>query len=1302
VSRNRKPHQSRLDPDDVLAGRGRAPSAPELCALIREVNPTGLALPAAETARRYAVKSRLQSQLVRRFGDEVVVTPEPREPGVVSLRHGSLGDDACHALLQALDEDARSWVQRRLDVPAEDAPEPAVREPRARGDAAVETLPESPPGDDAPAETLVAAGLRAIEAYDYELARACLNRALARSAGGAAAALPLLELLVEHLGADAEALAVAARLPADTRELADVRGLIALAAARAEDQEQARRLLRELRGTRAATVLLALARAGAEGGDVEGAGRDLAEARQRDPAHAGIAAVAEAIAARRARARGPREEALGRLLDAGQIDEAEGEARAILARFPESGAAQRALRVVEEQRRTTQIAALLDAAEAAFARGEALAAAASLRQALAAGLRGDGAARAQERIAAVEADERARVEGAEEDGVARLLAEADPTGGIVAYLALEPRRRGRVRGRAGLPVLGWVDDLDLPACAPTRARGVAAAMLALGRADVIAAVDPAGALAMLEPHGKVLQGHHRREAIAAEARRHLEAGRREVAARRLRDARAAEAGGALEEAKGILAEITAADLAPEDRAAAAALRAQVDDALELRRLAAAFARLLRDGAPLEAREAAEKLLARTEGDERARWEAARVEAQAAVQRAFHVEVDLTPEPVTSLRDIDLWKVPTHPDPRSGDLIVAEAYGPRIFVRVIDPAARVNRRRAVLRTPRPLALLTTLADEDRLFIMGVNGLVLELSTESFAVLGWHELGRFEREPAARLPRLRADVDPEKLAFLDEIAEEAVLVPGTRILWVKGYARGRVAFVRVIDLDRRRILREMPAGPGVHLCAVPELRPPGVALTSVRDGVVTLHDAHGAPLEHGRIPRPGLGYSVVAHPGRDGVLMLTGTRQPGEGNAPSRVQWCAVSRRGEITDGPELEDLASLDRVAVTADASAGMVYIHFGRPHLGTALLALRARSEGAPAFDRVFCVPTPERCLVLKPSGPCAARLLALHDDGFELQPLGAEPPRFPFVDAVGHLTVQYLRMMGMRCYRPAGARWTGVMALVAALKKEPRAAWGRRILAAQKRNDPDRLMELAHALEYLGETEQAAFLGVHVSRLHPHHAEARIALARALLNIEKWDEVCDLLLPVDPRRLDPGTTQHFHHALGHALLGRGQPDAAREALEKGAAIEGGRCDLSFLFALVTPLPSSPGAPEGRTWNAEQSSVRELLTAIQSADEHLAQGDAAGARRAVDRLIVNEAREVQSLGRLAEAWLLDAPPRGALRFDKARALASFCAAQAERSLAFRRELLLPRGRWDEARLSEVASRAAGWLEETYS
>ena len=99
----------------VLAGNKDVP-ARRLVDLIHEVNPTGRDLPQAEAERRYATKSRLQSLLVRRFGEELEVRPDPQTPDAVSIRHRYSDLSASHTVVDTLEEDARSWVRFRLDA----------------------------------------------------------------------------------------------------------------------------------------------------------------------------------------------------------------------------------------------------------------------------------------------------------------------------------------------------------------------------------------------------------------------------------------------------------------------------------------------------------------------------------------------------------------------------------------------------------------------------------------------------------------------------------------------------------------------------------------------------------------------------------------------------------------------------------------------------------------------------------------------------------------------------------------------------------------------------------------------------------------------------------------------------------------------------------------------------------------------------------------------------------------------------------------------------------------------------------
>ncbi len=78
----------------------------ELVALIRSTNPTRRELAAPERARRYALKARLQSAVLRHHADRVEVAPTAQS-GVVAIRLLGRRGDAGHAVIDALDPDVR-------------------------------------------------------------------------------------------------------------------------------------------------------------------------------------------------------------------------------------------------------------------------------------------------------------------------------------------------------------------------------------------------------------------------------------------------------------------------------------------------------------------------------------------------------------------------------------------------------------------------------------------------------------------------------------------------------------------------------------------------------------------------------------------------------------------------------------------------------------------------------------------------------------------------------------------------------------------------------------------------------------------------------------------------------------------------------------------------------------------------------------------------------------------------------------------------------------------------------------------
>lgn len=100
---------------EAVLRRGGGVSAEELLRLIHAVNPTGGGLRPEVEARRYALKSRLQSLLVCEFKEDVAVEALRGREGVVGLRYRPKNRDACHAVIAELDDEARSWVQLVLD-----------------------------------------------------------------------------------------------------------------------------------------------------------------------------------------------------------------------------------------------------------------------------------------------------------------------------------------------------------------------------------------------------------------------------------------------------------------------------------------------------------------------------------------------------------------------------------------------------------------------------------------------------------------------------------------------------------------------------------------------------------------------------------------------------------------------------------------------------------------------------------------------------------------------------------------------------------------------------------------------------------------------------------------------------------------------------------------------------------------------------------------------------------------------------------------------------------------------------------
>ena len=400
----RKRRNKTVDPEAVASGRTRI-DMEGMFRLIHQVNPTERGLAPAEEQHRYALKARLQSRLIERYGDLLLADTVAEDPGVVSLAHRSGQRDACHARIDALDTDARLWLRRQHAV------RELVQQAEARPQSpSRKQQPITAPHMDDSAGGTYEAGLQALDAYDYEAARAHFEAALDGGEHTAEAARALMELLVDHLAMDEDSIALSSGLPTRLGTDEKVRTLTAKALARQDRYEEAKVLLQGLHGEDAALAWKRVGRAALRLGDFDAVERSILGIRDADPAHPAAVTIADALAGARAASRAPMEAQLKVLADSGCWNDAEQAAQHILKEWPRSKVARSVLTRIERHRQARQLDELRSEAIEREKTGDLEGAIALLERALKQGDASEAIGEQLERLWIAHADEQLRLE----------------------------------------------------------------------------------------------------------------------------------------------------------------------------------------------------------------------------------------------------------------------------------------------------------------------------------------------------------------------------------------------------------------------------------------------------------------------------------------------------------------------------------------------------------------------------------------------------------------------------------------------------------------------------------------------------------------------------------------------------------------------------------------------------------------------------------------------------------------------------------------------------------------------------
>jgi len=965
---------------DVLAGRISI-GAGELLEHIHAINPTGRSLGVADERRRYELKARLQSLLIRKFHDDLVVTADARS--VVAIRHRYLGQDACHARIDELEEDARARVQWLLDVAEVDEP--------AGGGMAMPSDPtttvEAGP---------LAQGRAALAEFDYDAARAHFEQAAVGANGDPTAARELLELLVDQLALDEEALAFEHRLPERAAADADVRALLAVAASRTGNAAAAQRLLSGLVGPRAADAWCALAEDAVRQKACDDLDRCLARLIEVDPAHPEVVRLRGEANHLRADERRPAEQEL--LQIAGDANDAavEAAARRLLARWPDSPVAGRILGRIQDHRRSTEIERLVASTRAALSEGEVGRATELCRQARAAGADTQALL---EQIREVEAAQRRAREDAELAAVCTQLAGVDPRPGLTAFLALGPELRRRVRTQVDLPMLEWLDQASARHKG-TRHAAIIDAVLAIASADgAFARGDDDQALAILEPHGPLIAGVARASELRAEAQRRIAARRRDAATAALAEAQHALAAGDLERCERLCDHTDRRDLDAAQRPALDQVRHALRERRDVVRRRARIDQLAASGDLVTARRELEGLIAQgPTDDDHAVASHARLDAlRAELRRAWCIRSDDAggrrdhPDPVGELlgplpytEGIAPWLVAG-----GRELVVATTQGPHVFLgRVsVDDGRLLDRR--YLRAPEPLGeLCSATVDGDTVWLADQAGRVLQVSWTTGEPVRWLSLAAF----------LKAT----------ERIERVFLLPGCAHLWFDATLPGDEPAARVIEVETWRLRREIPTSRYLQPLAAGAA---SCVFGMVYDGGAVRYTERGALVEEIAACAGMRVASVTVAP--DGGLVILGARFD-EAGEPGGVEILTI-QMGRTIHRQALPEASSERAMHCASARGPGLLVVHHRVDVDVARLVGLRF---GDPELAPIYAVRAPTD-MILAQDGD-ATQVVGLWDSprGVEVARLDAQPPSFDDA-AFGHGPADLPALTGYFSCRP-------------------------------------------------------------------------------------------------------------------------------------------------------------------------------------------------------------------------------------------------------------------------------------------
>lgn len=1183
--------------EEVLSGRVRV-SFTQCFALINAVNPTGEDIDEASKLARYATKTKLIDYLIRTHQGDLEVERDANDADVVSIRRRAHPADACHAVILELDDDARSWVRAQLDAASwvdNEAPADVVKEATQHEGSALDRA------------------RAALAEYDYEAAKQLFESAAAT--GSREAVEQLIELNVDLLAADEDALRVAKRID-PARMSAQTRCLLGIAAARLERDKDAMRWIEHNDSVRVGEVLATLTGTALRAGDLDASQDRLRILRERCPGHEAIIQLEDGVAALRSESRAPAERTIVELYDSGDLDSAESEARALLTRWPNSEVARRIVRDVSTRRREIERGRLVANANEAISQDNLHRAIELLTLAKSVGATDVDSRIDELRATVAVSDARARVVR-----VLTHLADGGVQLALQTYATLAAEDRDAVRRVDDAEIFTHVESLlalrsrSKPAEIAAACMSVMKAEGALGRGD-----DRAAEIA-LAPHVSLLLRGVSTRAVVEAVRRASTVRSSAHATEKLEAAEQAVFAGDYATAQAALQQVEAIPRDLADRAASVTHQVTLGSAIE--RHTQSYRRAVTQFAFFEALGAIDELIGLTSDDEQRSWQEARERTEASLFAAWRLLVvnectqDILTDDLDPGRWLDHCRRLLTPD--SEYAFFVDAWSRWLFVRKLDVATNSVVEAVSMRTPAPMTEADAWLDGDTLIIVGGRVHYLRLCTRTWAITQW------QSQPT----HVGADVRVDMLKAL----------PRTRFAWLETSTIGaHEPSGRLLDLERGRVHREIsnavdvvPLGGNGDFVAI------GDGRASAR---FTADGKRAERLEFGDV------IAAVTNPRGDGLVAACQIDPDASGD--DRLHLVTVDAARAIRQTLCVDDASVSSRLHLAATSAAGLVALLW-RSDSGS--FQIRTWHASRDGLEPAWSTDAPSATCFLSDLDGHHLVAAASTTAGLQIEPVRSGALRFD----EGVHNVRFPRYPPTyACSDIPGAQRARRLALAARVKGWSRSHYDHWMeeQGMSFTHDPEHMM----ASIMLGPSDLALTRAPNQElmdlavKLHPRHGGLARIKADSLVYRRKWEEVIELLSPFEAAPESTGHPRHALHLLATAHLYQGEFHTAKRLFER-ARNYGGPCELDkwveLAALLAKPVDDDTSAP----------TAAHVLGALRACSDALDEGDLATARRILDRPWMRRTDADDVAYCRARLWLSSEPVTPAERFNKTLVLA---------------------------------------------